>query len=105
MPTSPTMPSTLPIEHTILRMKKKGCLHLRKLYRKVAEFDITDWKHMQNGTEMSAMLNIHNTPYEAEKIISQVYTSHTVPHARDLQINMFRNNVLTRKNLFNKELI
>ena len=105
MPISPTMPLTPPVEHTILRMKKKGCSHLRKLYRKVAEFDITDWKHMQNGTEMSALFNVHYAPYEAEKIISQVYTSYTIPHARDLQISMFRNNVLTRKNLFNKNLV
>jgi len=71
----------------------------------VAEFDITDWKHMHNGTEMTALFTVHYALYEAEKIISQVYISSTVPHARDLQISMFRNNVLTRKNLFNKNLI
>ena len=87
MPASPTMPLTLPAEHTILRMIKKGCSHLCKLYRKAIEFDITDWKHMQNGTEMSALFNVHYAPYEVEKIISQVYTSNTVPHARDIQIS------------------
>ena len=60
---------------------------------------------MQNGTEISANFNIHYAPNEAEKIISQVYTSTTVLHARDLQISIFRNNILTRKNLFNKKLI
>ena len=83
----PTMPLTLPAEHTILRMRKKGCPHLRKLYRKEIQFNITDWKHMQNGTEMSALFNVHYAPYEVEKIISQVYTSNTVPHARDIQIS------------------
>ena len=83
------MPLTLPIEHTILRMHKKGCSHLRKLYCKLVEFDINDWKHMQNGTKMAAMFNVHYAPYKAEKIISQVYTSSTVPHARDLQISIF----------------
>ena len=71
----------------------------------MAEFDINDWKHMQNGTEMAAMFNLHFAPKEAEKIISQVYVSNTVHHARDLQISIFRNNVLTRKNLFNKKLL
>ena len=104
MPVSSTMPLTLPAEHTILRMRKKGCSHLRKLYRKTNEFDIMDWKHLQNGTEMSTAFNIHYAPYEAEKIISQVYTSSTVPHARDLQISMFRINVLTRKNLYTRIL-
>ena len=99
------MPLTLPIEHTILRMHKKGCSHLRKLYRKLVEFNINDWKHMRNGTEMAPMFNVHYAPYKAEKIIRQVYTSNTVPHARDLQISMFRNNVLTRKNLYNKNLV
>ena len=105
MPASPTMPLTLPIEHTILRMRKKGCSNLRKLYRRVNEFNIMDWKHMQNNTEMSTMFNVRYAPNEAEKIFSQVYTSNTVPHARDFQISMFRNNVLTRKNLFNKNLV
>ena len=60
---------------------------------------------MQNGTEMSKQFGVNYAPYEAEKIISQVYTSSTVPHARDLQISIFRNNVLTRKSLYNKNLI
>merc|ERR1711867_161663 len=64
-----------------------------------------DWKHMQNNTEMSKMFNVRYAPNEAEKIISQVYTSNTVPHARDLQISIFRNNVLTRMNLFNKKIV
>ena len=105
MPISVTMPLTLPIEHTILRLGKKGCSHLRKLYRKMAEFDINNWKHMQNGTETATKFDLHFAPYEAEKIISQVYTSSTVPHARDLQISIFRNNVLTRKNLHSKNLV
>merc|ERR1711867_153120 len=52
LPISPTMPLTLSIEHTILRLRKKGCSHLRKLYCKIADFDINNWKHMMNGTEM-----------------------------------------------------
>ena len=99
------MPLNLPIEHTILRIHKKGCSHLRKLYCKVVKFDINNWKHMQNDTEMSTLFDVQYAPYEAEKIIRQVYTSNTVPHARDLQISIFRNNVLTRKNLYNKKLV
>merc|ERR1712243_203648 len=105
LPISPTMPMTLPIERTILRLRKKGCSHLRKLYRKIADFDINNWKHMMNGTEMAANFKITYAPYEAEKIIGQVYTSNTVPHARNLQISIFRNNVLTRKNIFNKKIV
>ena len=105
IPLSSTMPLNLPIEHTILRINKKGCSHLRKMYRKVAEFDINNWKHMQNCTEMSTLFDVQYAPFEAEKIIRQVYTSNTVPHARDLQISIFRNNVLTRKNLYNKKLV
>ena len=105
LPTSPTMPLTLLIEHTILRISKKGCSHLRKLYCKMVEFDINDWRHMQNGTEMAAKFNVHYAPNEAEKIISQVYTSNTVPHSMDLQISIFRNNVLTRQNLYSKKLV
>ena len=77
MPLSPTMPLTLPIEHTILRIHKKGCSHLRKLYRKVVEFDINDWKHMQNDTVMANLFKVRYAPFEAEKIIKQVYTSST----------------------------
>ena len=99
------MPLNLPIEHTILRMQKKSCSHLCKLFHRVVEFDINNWKHMQNGTEMANQFNVHYAPYEAEKIIKQVYSSNTVPHARDLQISIFRNNVLTRKNLFMKQLV
>jgi hypothetical protein len=105
LPTHPTMPLTLPIEHTILRIHKKGCSHLRKMYRKVVEFDINNWKHMQNNSNMADLFNIRYAPFEAEKIIRQVYTSSTVPHARDLQISIFRNNVLTRQTLFNKNLV
>ena len=72
LPISPTMPLTLPIEHTILRLCKKGCSHLRKLYRKIADFDINNWKHMMNGTEMAANFKINYAPYKAKKIISQV---------------------------------
>ena len=104
MPTSLTMPLTLPIEHTILRIHE-GCSHLRKMYRKVVEFDINNWKHMQNDTAMANLFNVHYAPFEAEKIIRQVYTSNTIPHARDLQISIFRNNVLTRQNLYNKNLV
>ena len=75
------------------------------MYCKVVEFDINNWKHMQNDTEMSTLFYVHYAPYEAEKIIRQVYTSTTVPHARDLQISIFRNNFLTRKNLYNKNLV
>ena len=102
---TPTMPLTLPIEHTILRIHKKGCSHLRKLYHKMVEFDINDWKHMQNHTDMAKQFKVKYAPFEAEKIIRQVYTSNTVPHARDLQISIFRNNVLTRKNLHTKNLV
>ena len=105
LPISPTMPLTLPIEHTILRLRKKGCSHLRKLYRKIAEFDINNWKHMMNGTEMAVNFKINYAPNEAEKIISQVYTSNTIPHARDLQISIFRNNVLNQTSLYNKNLV
>ena len=101
----PTMPLNLPIEHTILWMQRKGCSHLRKMFRKVLEFDINNWKHMQNGTEIATQFNVHYAPCEAEKIIKQVYSSITVPHARGLQISIFRNNVLTRKNLFMKQLV
>ena len=58
IPLSPTILLNLPIEHTILRIHKKGCSHLRKLYRKVVEFDINDWKHMQNDTEMSTLFKV-----------------------------------------------
>ena len=75
------------------------------MFRKVLEFDINNWKHMQNGTEIATQFNVHYAPNEAEKIIKQVYSSITVPHARDLQISIFRNNVLTRKNLFMKQLV
>merc|ERR1711867_364206 len=54
---------------------------------------------------MAAKFNVCFAPKEVEKVISHVYISNTVPHARDLQISIFRNNVLTRKNLFNKKLI
>ena len=104
-PISNTFPLTFPMEHALLQINKKGCAHLRKMYKKVVEFDINDWKQMQNDTEMSRQFNINYAPYEAEKIIIQVYTSSTVPHARDLQISIFRNNVLTRKNLYSKKLI
>jgi len=69
-PIANTFPLTLPMEHSLLQVNKKGCTHLRKMYRKMIEFDINDWKHMQNGTEMSVQFGVNYTPYEAEKIIS-----------------------------------
>ena len=38
-------------------------------------------------------------------LVKYIYTSSTVPHTGDLQISIFRNNVFTRKNLYNKNLI
>ena len=42
-------------------------------------------------------------PNKAEKVISQVYRSNSVPHARDLQIAMFKNNTYCKKTLFKKK--
>merc|ERR1711867_278187 len=53
LPISPTMPLTLPIEHTILRLRKKGCSHLRKLYCKMAEFDKLKSKTNDNPTHIT----------------------------------------------------
>merc|ERR1711867_351202 len=103
--TSPNFPLTPPLEYFAFHPDSKGSSKFRKLFTKKPEFDINNWPKMQNHTKLLTQSKVYFAPNEAEKVISKVYTSHTVPHARDLQIAMFRNNTYCRKTLLKKKLV
>ena len=54
---------------------------------------------------MYLFLSLKIPNFDNDKVISQVYRSNSVPHARDLQIAMFRNNTYCKKMLFKKKLV
>ena len=50
-------------------------------------------------------INAHFLAFKAEKVIVSVYRSSTVPLARDMQISLLRNNLYTRKLLYNMKVL
>ena len=60
---------------------------------------------MINGSRFLDQLEVRFLPEEASKVITGVYRSSTVPLARDMQISILRNNLYTRKILYNMQVI
>ena len=60
---------------------------------------------MINGSRFLDQLETIFLPNEAGKVITGVYRSSTVPLARDMQISILRNNMYTRKILYNMQVI
>ena len=77
---------------------------MRKLTSKPKELDYSKWEHLINGSRFLYQLETRLLPNEAGKVIAGVYKTSMVPLARDMQISILRNNMYTRKILFNMQV-
>ena len=99
------LPSSLHWSYTLLKVGTKGCRHLRKLLQKKKDFDNSQWPHLINRMEFLNQLKVQFLPYEAGKVIVSMYRTSMVPPARDMQIPLLRNNLYTRKLLYNMKIL
>ena len=100
-----TLPASPHWSYSLLRVGRKGCRDLRKLINDKKDIDYSKWEHMINGSRFLDQLQTVFLPNEAGKAIASGHGASTVPLARDMQISILRNNMYTRKILYNMQVI